>query len=470
MNNVNSLLDLSIIARTDEDSYYRTVMIPVLRSFVRAPGKFDMERFEAWTHEVNTRFSGWRRSIPVLEFESTPRRQYVLQLVFTEDVEGLREYRRDPKSAKLTRSSTRPYALVKLRIKVLLKKLVKRSDSGSSQGECVFLFPELTLGGAERALVHLANFLADEGIQVDILLLKKKPRNLYAGQISGKVKFVSLSEAKGKSYRTAVNYAQWVAPHYMLKLIRAERYIQYVHTDLCSSFDLFPRDRYKNALRKIDLFVCVSKAAEGSLHALYPFSRGKTKVVYNPYDFSKLKELGERTSGVSLADDTVNIVSVGRLHRAKGFLRAQKVACRLKGQGLKFRWYVIGDGEERGILEDRIKRDKLEDTFILLGASDNPFPILKKADIAALVSHYEGYGLSILEAKMFNLPIIATDFPAAREIITDCIEGIIVPNSEQGIEEGLKRLISDGDLRKKLSENRPAVDFDYSAAVRGIYA
>jgi len=130
---------------------------------------------------------------------------------------------------------------------------------------------------------------------------------------------------------------------------------------------------------------------------------------------------------------------------------------------------VIGDGEERESLEEFSHREGLEDTFILLGAADNPFPILKQADIAALVSHYEGYGLSILEAKVLSIPILATDFPAAREIITDGIEGIIVPNSEQGIEDGLSRLITDVTIRRKLSLNIPALSFDYSDAIRKAY-
>ncbi len=226
MKSGDALLDLDAVDRFDEVTYCRTVIVPALRSFVRAPGKIDIERFEAWTHAINTRFSGWRRSDPVLEFENTPRRQYVLQLVFTEDIEGLRDYRRDPKSAKLVRSSTRPYALVKLWAKVLLKKFGGCRRGGVSQGSCVFLFPELSLGGAERALVHLVNFLAGEGIQADVLLLKNKPRNSYAGQIDGAVRFVTLAEAMGKRYETAVNYAQWVAPHYMLNLIRAKKYIQ----------------------------------------------------------------------------------------------------------------------------------------------------------------------------------------------------------------------------------------------------
>ena len=62
------------------------------------------------------------------------------------------------------------------------------------------------------------------------------------------------------------------------------------------------------------------------------------------------------------------------------------------------------------------KENKLENSFVLLGKKENPYPYMKEADYFCLLSEFEGYGMVLEEAKILNKAIIITD-KAAREAV-----------------------------------------------------
>ena len=67
-------------------------------------------------------------------------------------------------------------------------------------------------------------------------------------------------------------------------------------------------------------------------------------------------------------------------------------------------------------IEEKIKKNKVEDSFFLLGKRENPYPYIKKADYFCLLSQFEGYPMVLLEAKLLNKKILITD-TAAREAV-----------------------------------------------------
>ncbi len=83
---------------------------------------------------------------------------------------------------------------------------------------------------------------------------------------------------------------------------------------------------------------------------------------------------------------------------------------------------------------------KLDETFHLLGSTDNPYPYMKATDYQILMSYYEGYPMVLLEGKVLNKNIVITD-TAAREVLKDYDLGTIVSNDEKGIYEGMKKVI-----------------------------
>ena len=428
-------------------------ILNLLNALERDRNQFDIDTLMGLIHQLAEANDAWRLAPEIMKWENSPSRQEIINLVYTEDAEACAEYLRVWKKARPFSALSRFIASCKRFAKIRLWWARSLSFSRKEKRDVVFVFDGLDIGGAERALVQLLNLLASKGYAVDLFLIKGKKPYPLLNSLDKKVSVIPLSTLRRRSYATAVNYANWISPDFMLTLADAKRYVQYVHTDLASVLHLFPRRRYSSGYKKCDRFICVSEGARKSLIELFPFTREKARVVYNPYDLLSIDTKKNETPHIQLTDDRLNVVTVARLHEAKGFPRAIRAMAQVIREGIDFRWYVVGDGPERERLESLIDLYGLRGRFILLGSMLNPFPVLAQADIAALVSHYEGFGLSVLEAKRLGLPVLVTNFLAAPETVTHAVDGYIVSNSESGIVSGLRALLTDERLRKTLADN-----------------
>ena len=100
-----------------------------------------------------------------------------------------------------------------------------------------------------------------------------------------------------------------------------------------------------------------------------------------------------------------------------------------------------------------IKKNNLEEHFILLGTKNNPYPYIKQCDIYVQPSRHEGYCITLAEARAFNKPIITTDFVGAREQIENGHDGLITKFDETEIYNAIKKLISNNTLCDKFRNN-----------------
>jgi len=132
------------------------------------------------------------------------------------------------------------------------------------------------------------------------------------------------------------------------------------------------------------------------------------------------------------------IVQVSRLVSQKAIDRLIKVHSKLIKQGYNHKIIVIGDGPLREKLEKQIQEEGVEETFKLIGARENPYPIVKKADFFCLLSNFEGYPMVVEEAKILNKFILTTNTATREALIDYAGKSHIVSNSEEGVEEALK--------------------------------
>ena len=130
---------------------------------------------------------------------------------------------------------------------------------------------------------------------------------------------------------------------------------------------------------------------------------------------------------------------VSRLTSQKGIDRLINVHAKLI-KDYKYHIFVIGDGPLKDELTSKINNLHIEDTFHLLGKKENPYPYIKNATYFMLPSIYEGYGMVIEEAKILSKFILITD-TAAREAVINYKNSIVVPNTDDGIYNGMKKLI-----------------------------
>ena len=149
------------------------------------------------------------------------------------------------------------------------------------------------------------------------------------------------------------------------------------------------------------------------------------------------------------------IVTAGRLTYQKGIEYLAEIAVSVLKKHQDWKWLILGDGEDRTILEQVISENHLENQLILKGTVDNVEWYLNRAKLFVLTSRYEGFGMCLVEALQMHVPCVSFDIKIGpSEIITNQQNGILIPpfECEQMIQE-IDNLIENPDKLKELSEN-----------------
>lgn len=92
---------------------------------------------------------------------------------------------------------------------------------------------------------------------------------------------------------------------------------------------------------------------------------------------------------------------------------------------------IAGDGPLRDDLEFKVKELGIEKQVLFMGYQRDMVAFLREIDIFVLSSHYEGFGLVLVEAMAAGLPVVATDVGGVREVLVDGKTAIIVPPASE---------------------------------------
>lgn len=112
--------------------------------------------------------------------------------------------------------------------------------------------------------------------------------------------------------------------------------------------------------------------------------------------------------------------------------------------------WIVGTGP----LEAELKRLADNSSIRFFAKQVDVKEFYSQADVFMLTSTAEGWGLVVVEAAAFSLPIIMTDVGLAGEFIKDGISGLIIPiNDQMALEKAMLKLLTDQNLRKKLGDN-----------------
>ena len=133
-------------------------------------------------------------------------------------------------------------------------------------------------------------------------------------------------------------------------------------------------------------------------------------------------------------------------------------------QGIIFEWYFVGDGVDLPKMKEKVEGKPYESLIHFEGEKENPFPYYKYADLVAVLSYYEGLCGIVNEAKISGAAVIATEFSGIHEQIVHGENGWIVDNNIDAIINGLKTLLTNDSLRKKITNadyNEKILNDDY---------
>lgn len=351
----------------------------------------------------------------------------------------------------------------------------------------------LTIGGAERVLVDLANELSKN---YDITIFTLYAKGELEKELNSNVKLKSLFKYSYKEMSKLKQkiivplkvlllknsiYNKNIKGNYDVEIAFLEgpitrlfsvknknvRKIAWVHNDISLVFGKGLKARLKKYLDKkiygkYNDLVFVSKENMCDFDKTYTnlnISDEHKKVIYNYIDKERILEKSQEKVKLLYDYNCINFVTVSRLVYQKGIDRIIEVHKKLIESGYNHKFYVIGDGPEREKLENLIKENKVENSFFLLGQKENPYPYIKNADYFCLLSRFEGYGMVLEEAKILGKPIIITD-TAAREAVEDYDKKWILENSNDGIYNGLAEIIEkrNKDIYGNYNENMKEYD------------
>lgn len=243
-------------------------------------------------------------------------------------------------------------------------------------------------------------------------------------------------------YDVAIAWGQGTPTHFVAEKVRAQKKFAWVNADYENvghnkDFDR----RYYAAFTEI---ICVSNRLCLTLQKVFPEYAAKMTTIYDINNPATIFAMANQPCSLT-NEGNLTLVTVGRLVPQKGYDIAAKAAWLLKKRGVRFRWYVVGGGDSEPIEKD-IAQYGIRDCFTLLGARANPYPYMKAADIYVQTSKFEGYCLTLAEARMLNIPCVTTNFDVVYAQMIDGDNGLVVEMSAEAVADGIIRLATDQEL------------------------
>lgn len=384
----------------------------------------------------------------------------------------------------------------------------------------------MELGGAERSLLGILNSIDYKKYEVDLMLyrhtgellkyipeevnllpedkqmsmlaipftnvIKKGQFMMAYGRYKGKKKAIEYEKnnANGKESMVMLDYSHkytvpyvkktidkmydlaisFLTPHYYVaEKINAKVKLAWMHTDY-SNYLLDVKSELE-MWGKYDHIASISpKCTEGFLKV---FPELKDKIIeisnVNAEKLIRQQATEEDAMDMKTQEDEVCLCSIGRFAHAKNFDHIPAISKKIKEQGIKFKWFIIGYGGEEQLIREKIQEENMEDTVIILGKKANPYPYIKNCDIYVQPSRYEGKAVTVIEAQMLQKPVIITAFPSSASQLEDGVDGVIVPMDDEECAKGIVNVIKNKELQEKLVKNCGMRDYSSSKEVEKLY-
>lgn len=346
-------------------------------------------------------------------------------------------------------------------------------------------YSQLNIGGAEKSLIRLMNTFVANGDDVTYLgrygggkgeyLLDEKVRQIYLSkqplQTGKSIKSISHNLVcliqrwltlvtlclSNRKYDMAFVGLQGLSPEVVKRYCQPKRIAVFIRNDISKLKD---NSRVLQKLsvheKEVDYYICVADSVRNSLIKELPRVTKKAVVVYNLLNLEDMKRNLQEAPNpfVDENDSTFRILTVCRISDvSKGVLRMVRICRRLVDEGYHFRWYIVGDGPDLPELRQAIAANHLENVMKTPGRENNPFGYYRDCDLVAMLSYYEGLCGVVNEAKISGKAIIATVVSGVKEQLEHGINGWVVENDEKHIMDGMRHLLSNKDVVKRLTNS-----------------
>ncbi len=358
----------------------------------------------------------------------------------------------------------------------------------------LFVINSLNCGGAEKSLVSLLNVIAESDYDLELqtfaqggmfqsllpekvklldqlpyfaycrgdgrksisfitarikaaLLLRLRPRfhgkKLHDAQLFWRAAHNAFDETETE-YDAAIAWGQGNPTHYVAEKVKAKKKIAFINVNYEAAghnkrFDLPFYERY-------DSIVAVSEALNSIVKEVFPSLADRVVTIYDIRNQKMIRSMAEVHVPFQKDDDVLYLLTVGRMVAQKGYDLAVSAASILQAKRINFKWYFVGDGPEKRKIEAEIQKNDLQNCVFLSGAQNNPYSYMKNVDIYVQTSLFEGFCLTLCEARCVGTPVISTNFDVVFDQLKNGENGLIVEMNPEAIAEGIEKLYLDKQL------------------------
>lgn len=257
---------------------------------------------------------------------------------------------------------------------------------------------------------------------------------------------------------------------YIVEKVDADIKVGWIHTDYSTEktdYDLLRKD-----YEKVDYIAGVSDQCSKAFTNLFPGLANKVITIGNIVSKEFIEKESQKidVSDEMPNDGCVKLLSVGRFCNAKNFDNLPYICKKIKEMGISVKWYIIGFGGDEPLIRQRITEAEMQDSVILLGKKENPYPYMRACDLYVQPSRYEGKCVSVIEAQLLGKPVVITRYATSASQLEDGVDGMIVSMSNDRCAEEIVELLKNPQKMNQLAENCSKRDYTNAKEIEKIYS
>lgn len=211
----------------------------------------------------------------------------------------------------------------------------------------------------------------------------------------------------------------------------------------------------RQLMRVADAIIAISPDVEQYLIGKAKIPSSKVRMIFNgvtvPDRIPSLMIASKKTE-LGIKEDEIVIGFVGRLYndhkRVTDLVEAVAMI-----NNPKVKLLIVGDGRDKPLVLDQVKKFKLDNQVIMAGYQENTGLFYSLMDILSVPSAREGFGLVAVEAMFHQKPIVASKVGGLQNIISEGENGYLVtPLHPEILAEKLKELVESKSLRETMGQ------------------
>lgn len=257
----------------------------------------------------------------------------------------------------------------------------------------------------------------------------------------------------------AIAYNEGYTAEFVADRVKAKKKIMLFQSSTDSLHDV-----HKRILPLFDLIVVEHTDIKSNLHSWYKeLDANKIQILENYTDFRFLRKMCGETD-LQFSQDVFTLCTCARFSPEKGIDIAVCTASILKNKGLKYLWYLLGDGPEMERISSLVAKYELQDYVKLVGMQTNPYPYMANCDIYVQPSREEALSIAMLESQMLCVPMISTKTAGGFAMIQEGINGLLADINAESLANTIENLLVNEDLRLRIKTYLCSIDYSKEEA------